>query len=120
MHHYVQKDHRRAMHPECQAPFQSYKDVVKRLLAYHIFQTKVDSEAELEAGEFGTGDGFTCSLVCACFLLLGNVMYDQLAHGLLERKEDMFAKYQHLLVQESMVSISGHLFFPICHWFIVL
>ena len=44
-----------------------------------------------------------CGFVCVC-VCVGEELYEELSCGLLEKKDQMMSKYQHLLLHDSMVS----------------
>lgn len=57
-HLYLQKDQKRATHPEYSKTFENFKDVIRGLVPYHVFQTKEPSDEEITTG------------VCACVCVI--------------------------------------------------
>lgn len=49
---YLQKDQKRATHPESSKPFENFKDVIRGLVPFHVFQTREPPAKDVAAGEF--------------------------------------------------------------------
>ncbi|XP_064599639.1 uncharacterized protein LOC135466186 isoform X2 [Liolophura sinensis] len=81
IHQQLSKDQDKAVKPDAKIPFKSVKDACQRLLRYHVFQSHGPSKRE-----FKKVDG----------------LFDQVSQELLRKRDQMFAKYQLLLLEESM------------------
>lgn len=49
---YLLKDQKRATQSDWKTPFENQKDVLKRLVPFHVFQTRIDTDEQIEYGQF--------------------------------------------------------------------
>ncbi|XP_022238926.1 mucin-6-like isoform X2 [Limulus polyphemus] len=75
------RDHEAVAKPNTKKPFSSIEDSYKRLLCYHVYNSKIPGKEELQKVDS---------------------MFDRVSTHLLEKSRRMFNKYCYLLMKESM------------------
>lgn len=74
-------DEQGALHPDCKTPFHSVSDACKRLLKYHVFNSKTPKLKDLQKADD---------------------LFETASEQLLEKSHSVYAKYRYLLFKESM------------------
>ncbi|CAC5409705.1 unnamed protein product [Mytilus coruscus] len=81
IHQQMGKDQANAIVTDTKTPFRNQRDTYRRLLRYHVFQTKNPPDNLVKKDD---------------------EMFDDLSEGLVRKKDWMFEKYRSLILEESM------------------
>ncbi|VDI10053.1 Hypothetical predicted protein [Mytilus galloprovincialis] len=81
IHQQMGKDQANAIVTDTKTPFRNQRDTYRRLLRYHVFQTKNPPDDLVKKDD---------------------EMFDDLSEGLVRKKDWMFEKYRSLILEESM------------------